>query len=395
MCRSTVKVHSTRETSWSKSFDQLKPPSRQLPSSRREVPYDVPLLVPRTFESLRGFASIEGEVSVADLEAHRREQRNFQQRRRRYDQQVNSLRTELAAMRNAAECEAEEIKRRALEEADLIRSSARLSVEGTLGASTMVERNVEIEASMILRFAQTFAVEARAEATKVLDDARAEAEQLLSSARADAGAIPSSCSALVGDKEKLRRGRDALRKRVKYWKSRSTDESHGVEQPGVAQRNWASRTICRIVTELINLFTKRTRTSSLTSKRLICERFWIHRTMKSLQPSSLGCSKLDLSVRTGIKDMRNTLQRVKSSRRTNYLATKHNLILALAGDNVVTKRYQTSLARALGMKRKNFFKGAKARAALDSNETQRFSTGVRKTRSDRLSGAVVAVVEDF
>ncbi|KAL3691754.1 hypothetical protein R1sor_005405 [Riccia sorocarpa] len=298
-------------------------------------------------------------------------------------------------MRNAAECQAEEIKRRALEEADLIRSSARLSVEGTPGASTMVERNVEIEASMILRFAQTFAVETRAEATKVLDDARAEAEQLLSSARADAGAIPSSCSALVGDKQKLRRERDTIRKRVKYWKSRSTDESHGVQQPGVAERDLGSRTIRRIVTELINLFTRRTRTSSLTSKRLVCERFWIHRTMKSLQPSSLGCSKLDLSVSTGIKDMRNTLQRVKSSRRTDYLAAKHNLILALAGDNVVTKRYQTSLARALGVKRKNFFKDAKARAALDSNQTQRFPTGVRKTRSDKLSGAVVAVVEDF
>ncbi|KAL3698621.1 hypothetical protein R1sor_012697 [Riccia sorocarpa] len=335
---------------------------------------------------MEGFASIEGEVSVADLEAQRREQRNFQQRRRRYDQQVNSLRTELAAMHNAVECQAEEIKRRALEEADLIRSSARLSVDGTPGASTMVERNVDIEASMILRFAQTFAAEARAEATKVLFDARAEAEQLLSSARADAGAIPSSCSALVGDKEKLRRERDAIRKRVKYWKSRSTDESHGVQQPGVAERDLGSRTIRRIVTELINLFTRKTRTSSLTSKRLVCERFWIHRTMKSLQPSSLGCSKLNLSVSTGIKDMRNTLQRVKSSRRTDYLAAKHNLILALAGDNVVTKRYQTSLARALGVKRKNFFKGAKARAALDSNQTQRFPTGVRKTRSDKLSG---------
>ncbi|KAL3699979.1 hypothetical protein R1sor_018001 [Riccia sorocarpa] len=205
-------------------------------------------------------------------------------------------------MCNAAECEAEEIKRRALEEADLIRSSARLSVEGTPGASTMVERNVEIEASMILRFAQTFASEARAEATKVLDDARDEAEQLLSSARADAGAIPSSCSALVGDKEKLRRERDALRKRM--------------------------------------------------------------RTMKSLQPSSLGCSKLDLSVSTSIKDMRNTLQRVKSSRRTDYLAAKHNLILALAGDNVVTKRYQTSLARALGVKKKEFFQGCQGESCF-------------------------------
>ncbi|KAL3687946.1 hypothetical protein R1sor_014255 [Riccia sorocarpa] len=329
----------------------------------------------------------------------RREHRNFQQRRRRYDQQVNSLRTELAAMRNAVECQAEEIKRRALEEADLICSSARLSIEGTPGASTMVERNVEIEASMILRFAQTFAVEARVEATKILDDAQAEAKQLLSSKRVDADAIPSSCSALVGDKEKLRRERDALKKRVKYWKSRSTDESHGVEQPGDAERDLASRTIRRIVTELINLFTRRTRFSPLTSKRLVCERFWIHprihQTMKSLQLSSLGCSKQDLSVSTGIKDVRNTLQRVKSSRRTDYLAAKHNLILALAGDNVVNKHYQTSLVRALGVKRKNFFKGAKARAALDRNQTQRFPTGVRTTRSDELSGAVVAVVEDF
>ncbi|KAL3695545.1 hypothetical protein R1sor_009621 [Riccia sorocarpa] len=166
-------------------------------------------------------------------------------------------------MHSATECQAGEIKRGTLEEADLIRSFARLSVEGTPGAYTMVERNMEIEASMILRFAQTFAVEARAEATKVLDDARAEAEQLLSSARADAGAIPSSCSVLIGDKEKLRRERDALRKRVKYRKSRSTDESHGVEQPRDAERDLASRTIRRIVTELINLLTRTTRSSSL------------------------------------------------------------------------------------------------------------------------------------
>ncbi|KAL3681265.1 hypothetical protein R1sor_024221 [Riccia sorocarpa] len=101
-----------------------------------------------------------GDPSPAD--ERRREKKRFAQRKRRYDQSVNSLKAELDAMRKAAESEIEEIKKRAFEEADSIRESARGDVVGPCGASTMtssheaqtnstvVGRNDADEASSIL-----------------------------------------------------------------------------------------------------------------------------------------------------------------------------------------------------------------------------------------------------
>ncbi|KAL3678291.1 hypothetical protein R1sor_021247 [Riccia sorocarpa] len=83
--------------------------------------------------------------------------------------------------------------------------------------STVVGRNDADEASSILRFAQAFATEVRDEATRVLANARAEAgQQLLSNARANGAAVPSSGSATIADREKMRREREASRKRRKY-----------------------------------------------------------------------------------------------------------------------------------------------------------------------------------
>ncbi|KAL3691605.1 hypothetical protein R1sor_005256 [Riccia sorocarpa] len=56
-----------------------------------------------------------------------RERKNYLQRKRRYEQSISPERAEILKMPKEAECEAEEIKRRALEEAEAIRSSARLS----------------------------------------------------------------------------------------------------------------------------------------------------------------------------------------------------------------------------------------------------------------------------
>ncbi|KAL3683349.1 hypothetical protein R1sor_001371 [Riccia sorocarpa] len=81
-----------------------------------------------------------GDPCPAD--ERRREKKRFAQRKRRYDQSVNSLKAELDAMRKASESEIEEIKKRAFEEP--IQSA--------------------------------FATEVRDEATRVLANARAEAE---------------------------------------------------------------------------------------------------------------------------------------------------------------------------------------------------------------------------
>ncbi|KAL3688231.1 hypothetical protein R1sor_014540 [Riccia sorocarpa] len=81
-------------------------------------------------------------------------------------------------MRKATESEIEEIKKRAFEEVDSIRESARGDVVGACGASTMtssheaqtnsivVSRNDADEASSILRFAQAFATEGKDETRK-------------------------------------------------------------------------------------------------------------------------------------------------------------------------------------------------------------------------------------
>ncbi|KAL3689940.1 hypothetical protein R1sor_016249 [Riccia sorocarpa] len=181
-------------------------------------------------------------------------------------------------MRKAAESEIEEIKKRAFEEADSIRESARGDVVGACGASTMtssheaqtnstvVGRNDADEASSILRFAQAFATEVRDEATRVLANARAEAKQLLSNARANGAAVPSSDSATIADRKKMRREREASRKRRKYWETRSwPDDSTEVQESAVVERDKGERHICRIVSELVNLFNKSTRSFSLRS----------------------------------------------------------------------------------------------------------------------------------
>ncbi|KAL3690837.1 hypothetical protein R1sor_004488 [Riccia sorocarpa] len=245
-----------------------------------------------------GFA-YRRENRMKDLEERRKQQKRDQQRKRRYDNAVNPLRVELLAMRKEAENAAEEIRRKALEEAESIRSSAQLLTEAlscgplSLTLSREVPHIVPVGnavsvASELLKFAQECAVETRAEATKVLMDARAEAEQTVCSARSNATAITSSSSASVPDELKRFRERDATRKRERYWEIRSRDASKDSASDPVqsrsSSRDRGDRTIHRIVTELVDTFEQSTQKFSLKT--------------------------LDLSVATGIKDMRSTLQRV-------------------------------------------------------------------------------------
>ncbi|KAL3681563.1 hypothetical protein R1sor_024519 [Riccia sorocarpa] len=118
------------------------------------------------------------------------------------------------------------VKRRALEEAESIRSSARLNVEGSLGPSNVAPgedveratnvrgRNVVDEASEILKFAQSFAAEARAEAEKVLAEVRADAYNIMSSAQTEVAVITMGSSATADSKQQRRREWDANRKRM-------------------------------------------------------------------------------------------------------------------------------------------------------------------------------------
>ncbi|KAL3692863.1 hypothetical protein R1sor_006514 [Riccia sorocarpa] len=288
------------------------------------------------------------ENRMEDLEERRKQQRNLQQRKRRYDNAVNPLRAELLAMRKEVENAAKEIRRKALEEAECIRSSARLLTEALSCGPSSLTLSREVPHT-----------------------------------------VP------VGNAV----SRDATRKRERYREIRGRDASKDLASDPVQSRSssqdMGDRTIRRIVTELVDTFEQSTQKFSLKSKQLVCERFWIHMRMRRLQPASLGCSKLDLSVATGIKDMRSTLQRVKRCQRNDYISAKHNLILGLAGSTVVRKRYQSSLARALGVRRDSIFKAARQKVVLDSDRTQRFPTGGRKTRFDKFSEEIVTLMEEF
>ncbi|KAL3680701.1 hypothetical protein R1sor_023657 [Riccia sorocarpa] len=99
-----------------------------------------------------------------------KERKNYLQRKRRYERSISPVRAEILKMRKEAECEAEEIKRRALEEAEAIRFSARLSgspirstlrnKQETLASECVIGGSTVDVASDILRFAQSFASEA-------------------------------------------------------------------------------------------------------------------------------------------------------------------------------------------------------------------------------------------
>ncbi|KAL3676711.1 hypothetical protein R1sor_026659 [Riccia sorocarpa] len=239
------------------------------------------------------------------LPSNRKEWKTFLQRKRRYEQTIHPLRSELLQIVKEAEREAEEIKRRALEEADSIRSSTRLNVEGSPGPSNVTPgedvegarcvrgRNVMDEAPEILKFTQSFAAEARAETEKVLVDARAAVDNILSSAQTEAAVITARSSATADSKQQRRREWDANRKRMQYWEGRSVDMSSDQPQSKTSTRDARRRTIRKIMTDFVEVFNMRTRAFSLATKQLVCERFWVHRTMSRLQPSSLGCNYVE------------------------------------------------------------------------------------------------------
>ncbi|KAL3701471.1 hypothetical protein R1sor_019493 [Riccia sorocarpa] len=173
-----------------------------------------------------------------------RERTNYLQRKRRYERSISPVRAEILKMRKEAEQETP-------------------ASECVTGGST-----VDV-ASDILRFAQSFASEARAEAEKALVDARATAEQILSSARSDAAVFTSSSSATLCDKERQRRLRDANRKRRSYWINRRNDgcgdQLQSTQDRRAPSRDMQDRTICDLVTDLVRLFVKRTVTFSMAN----------------------------------------------------------------------------------------------------------------------------------
>ncbi|KAL3676788.1 hypothetical protein R1sor_026736 [Riccia sorocarpa] len=189
------------------------------------------------------------------------------------------------------------------------------------------------------------------------------------------------------------RERDAARKREDYWKEKALRSSRGLRcELGVSR---TARTARGVASELVELFSKKTARFDISTKRAVCEKFWSHPRLNDYHPASTGSAKLDRSVVRSFLGLKEALKKIKGAQRNDHRNTKHNSLVALAGNAVVQGRYQTTLAKALGIKRTNVYRAAKTRAFLDSDDATKFPTGQRRERSDKISAEVRAVVEAF
>lgn len=152
-----------------------------------------------------------------------------------------------------------------------------------------------------------------------------------------------------------------------------------------ADPNRTQRSQRLVVTEIVKQFCRLTKGHNWSSKKSIMERFWTHKAMVKFHPTTLGCPKADLSWKAVAIDVKKVLNTVKFARRRDHKAAKDIILASLAGNQVVTQRYQSSLARALCIKRAPVYAASKKRAILDGDESLRFPLGQRKERSDRLS----------
>ncbi|CAM6081914.1 unnamed protein product [Calypogeia fissa] len=193
------------------------------------------------------------------------------------------------------------------------------------------------------------------------------------------------------------RRKEAARKRDAYWKNKSQDEldaDEAVADDGddnaLPNRkrtsidhvlSWASRTLlCRL------------KHFNDQSKKLFFERFWKHRSLKRFQPKSIG---MHATVGAAVVDMKQTLSIIKTAKRKDHLATKHALLTALVGQTTVQNRHQSSLAKALGIKRGNLCRASKRRKLIDDDLFMKYPMGERKVRSDKISDAVRLIVERY
>ncbi|KAL3688230.1 hypothetical protein R1sor_014539 [Riccia sorocarpa] len=90
---------------------------------------------------------------------------------------------------------------------------------------------------------------------------------------------------------------------------------------------------------------------------------------------------------------RSTRERDAARKREDYW--KEEALRSSRGLRLVQGRYQTTLTKALGIKRTNVYRAAKTRVLLDSDDATKFPTGQRRERSDKISAEVRAVVEAF
>ncbi|CAM6102026.1 unnamed protein product [Calypogeia fissa] len=245
---------------------------------------------------------------------------------------------------------------------------------------------------------------ARNEAAEVLDKQNKECAQLIerrdalrqrlmrhkaSLERLQRNEDPSSeCVPLDPDAAEEFRRRDATRKKAQYWKEKG--ECH--EEPGAEDApcddaadplpNRKRRSVTYTVYWAAKTVMSKLECFNDKAKKLFFKKFWMHRSLKRFQPLGFGTSA---SVGAAIVDLKESLHLVKPAKRKDHLATKQALLTAMVGRSIVGNRYQTALARALGIKRQNLHKASKVRKLIHADQSVKYSMGEQK---DALGGHI-------
>lgn len=203
------------------------------------------------------------------------------------------------------------------------------------------------------------------------------------------------------------RARDAARKQVEYWRKRSESSSIGSKQKEPSQSttdgveeehsppNRQNRSLHTAVSWAVSQVLNRVGRFNDGAKKKFFKKFWLHPSLKVYQPVLYGSPRLDASIGAAISDLKTSLRTVKTARRKDHLAAKQVLMTALAGESIVSNRYQTCLARALGIKRQNVHTASKRRKLIDGDSSVKYPMGERKVRSDKISNEIRKIVQKF
>ncbi|CAM6084857.1 unnamed protein product [Calypogeia fissa] len=188
------------------------------------------------------------------------------------------------------------------------------------------------------------------------------------------------------------RKKDAARKRAEYWERVNPDKSNRSDSSDVPS-NRNNQTIARVVSELQSILMSQMAQFNVAARKLVLHKLWTHHALRAYHPTVYGDPKLDVSVGAAVHDLKQTLSIVKTANHKDHLGTKRALLVSLVGEATVSKRCQTSLALALGIKRQNLHRASKVRKELDGDTSVRYPTGQRKVRSDKNFDEVKLVVQ--
>jgi hypothetical protein len=178
------------------------------------------------------------------------------------------------------------------------------------------------------------------------------------------------------------RKKDARRKRDAYWNARlgSSIElgTNRVIAGDPSNPNRKHRSVICVVTIVVESILSILKPYNDVAKRQFFKHFWLHKAVSRFQSHRFGNAKLDASVSATVRDLRSSLQVIKTAKQKDHLATKHVVLTTIVGQSTVGSRCQSVLAKALGIGRQNMLKASKQREMIDKDWSVRYPMGEHK-----------------